>query len=1230
MSADLHMNRSQAVVTKIDSQLLYDAFNASPIGIAVENLDGQPIFLNPAFCSFLGFSEEELRNKHCVDFSPPEDAQKDWALFQQLRAGSIDHYQMEKRYFRKDGSLIWGRLTISLLNHRPSPLVLAMVDDITEKKTAEEALRDSEERLRLAAQVGKMYAYSWDVATDDVVRSPEYASILGISSGRHITRRQFSEQVHPDDRARFIAAVITLTPSNPSSHLTYRVLRPDGSLIWLEKNARAFFDSQGKMLRMIGMVADITERKLAEQELARANEQFKLSMEAAGIGGWEFDLSSRQNLWFGKAHVQLGMKPDEGSSSQAFWARVHPDDYAVLRNALQAAKRDHTDFNHEFRVVWADGTIHWLHSRGRYHYSATGEAERMLGMSIDITDRKCAEEAHYRHAAIVESSEDAIISVTVDGIIVTWNAGAQHIYGYTEAEAVGKAMTILVPPELMKEENSILERLRAGERIEHFETIRLTKAGKRINVSLTLSPVKDTTGTVIGSSGIARDITERKRNEEALRKSEERFRLAALAGKMFAYEWDVVTDVIVRSPEAAKILGIDDAAQVTGQQVLAKVHPDDRGRLLAAIAALSRERPELAISYRLTRPDGTVIWVERNSRAHFDEQGKVLRMIGMVADITERKCAEQALKKSEEKFSKAFRDSPMALTLTSAKDHRYLDVNETFERITGWRRGEVIGRTPFDIGIWVDPTERMQFVNRLLTDGVVRNLEVRFRRKDGVAMVGLGSAELIEIENEPCILSVIADITERKLAEDRLREYEKAVEGAEEMIAVVDREYRYLIANRKFLNMRNMSKEQVVGHFVHEVLSEGVFESVVKQKLDECFEGKIVRYELKYSYPALGERHVLMSYFPIEGATGIDRVACILQDITERKQAEEALKESEGRFRLVADTAPVMIWMSGLDKKPTYFNQLWQDFTGLSETDLKHGLAGIVHPEDYGKCHDIYCRGFDQRQSFRKECRLRRHDGQYRWMLDIGVPRFHKDGSFAGYIGSCIDVTERKQAEEAFSSMTRKLIEAQEQERARIARELHDDVSQRLAILTIELEQLERNPSEVRSGLQELRKKTAEIASDVQALSHELHSSKLEYLGAVAGIRGWCKEFSERQGVEISFRSDVSQSLPLEIGLCLFRVVQEALNNSLKHSGVKQIELQLAQQANEVHLTISDSGRGFDFEAAMQGQGLGLTSMRERVRLVNGSISVNTKPMSGTTIHVVVPVPLSDAQRAAV
>lgn len=218
------------------------------------------------------------------------------------------------------------------------------------------------------------------------------------------------------------------------------------------------------------------------------------------------------------------------------------------------------------------------------------------------------------------------------------------------------------------------------------------------------------------------------------------------------------------------------------------------------------------------------------------------------------------------------------------------------------------------------------------------------------------------------------------------------------------------------------------------------------------------------------------------------------------------------------------------------------------------------------------------------------------------------------------DITERKLAEAALADVSRKLLDAQEKERNRIGRELHDDINQRLAMLAVELEQLQDNPSEVRSRVQELRKQTTEISDDVQALSHELHSSKLEYLGAVGGMKSWCKEFGERQGIQIEFKStEVQTSVAPEVGLCLFRVLQEALHNAAKHSGVKRIEVQLREDSGEIHLVISDLGRGFDWETVMQGRGLGLASMQERVRLVNGTIAIQSKPMGGTTIHVRVP-----------
>jgi PAS domain S-box-containing protein len=345
---------------------------------------------------------------------------------------------------------------------------------------------------------------------------------------------------------------------------------------------------------------------------------------------------------------------------------------------------------------------------------------------------------------------------------------------------------------------------------------------------------------------------------------------------------------------------------------------------------------------------------------------------------------------------------------------------------------------------------------------------------------------------------------------------------------------------------------------------------------------------------------------------------------TQLARAFDALRESERRFRLVSNTAPVLIWMSGPDKLFNYFNQPWLEFTGRAlEAELGNGWSEGVHPEDLKNCLDIYTRAFDLRESFKMQYRLRRHDGEYRWVLDIGVPRLNPDGLFAGYIGSCIDVTEGKLAEEALAGVGRRLIEAHEEERTWIARELHDDINQRIALLAIQLDQLDNHPSN--SGVEvpdirKIRQQLSDLGEDIQALSHRLHSSKLEYLGIVSAASGFCKELSEQQKVEINFsHSGIPHSVPKEISLCLFRVLQEALTNAVKHSGERHFRVELHGTSSEIQLTVSDLGVGFDQQVAVDRCGIGLVSMRERLQLVGGEFFVNSKPGGGTTIRALVP-----------
>jgi PAS domain S-box-containing protein len=358
--------------------------------------------------------------------------------------------------------------------------------------------------------------------------------------------------------------------------------------------------------------------------------------------------------------------------------------------------------------------------------------------------------------------------------------------------------------------------------------------------------------------------------------------------------------------------------------------------------------------------------------------------------------------------------------------------------------------------------------------------------------------------------------------------------------------------------------------------------------------------------------------------------------VEERKTQESVLRESEERFRLMADTAPTLIWMSGTNKLCTFFNRGWLDFTGRSiQQELGEGWAAGVHPDDLDRCLAIYSGAFDSRMKFEMEYRLRRYDGEFRWIVDYGVPRFDSNHYFCGYIGSCIDITERKLSEISLHELTGRLIHAQEEERARIARELHDDISQRMAFLQIGLDQFEQTISGLSSNqhneLHNLTEIASEVSSDLHTMSHQLHPSRLDLQGLVAATGSFCKELKNQHGLNIHFiHHNVPPQIPNHVALCLFRIVQESLRNVVKHANTAEATVQLSGSADHLDLRISDSGAGFRPESPQRTPGLGLISMRERLRLISGHLIVSSQPEQGTQIHVQVPLlPQSAAASAS-
>ena len=384
-------------------------------------------------------------------------------------------------------------------------------------------------------------------------------------------------------------------------------------------------------------------------------------------------------------------------------------------------------------------------------------------------------------------------------------------------------------------------------------------------------------------------------------------------------------------------------------------------------------------------------------------------------------------------------------------------------------------------------------------------------------------------------------------------------------------------------------------------------------------------------------------YFAVLSASGMTLAAVIAEREQAERQREQLAREqaametrlqlsaivrsSDERFHLAAQAGRMYAyeWDAATDMVTRSEGCL--NILGLSSSEAqltRQQFSAKVHPDDRALFVSADRDVTPENRTSKISYRVIRSDGSVVWVERNACAFFDEQGRLQRMVGMVADITERKRAEEALAGVSGKLITAQEHERTRIARELHDDIGQRLALLANELQQFrEHSPNlpEVRKRVEELEKQTCEIASDIQSLSHELHSSKLEYLGMVPAMRSFCNEFSKQQKLEINFKNhDLPSTLPPDMSLCFFRVLQEALHNSAKYSGARHIEVEFWATPNEVRLTVSDSGEGFDLKAAREGLGLGLISMEERLKVLGGDLLIESQPKHGTTIQARVPL----------
>ena len=392
-------------------------------------------------------------------------------------------------------------------------------------------------------------------------------------------------------------------------------------------------------------VQEILQRSAAFERALRESEQlYRSTFELAAVGVAHVSPEGRW-LRVNKKLCEIVGYSESELLKLTFQQITHPDDLlADLAETAKIVSGDLDTFSMEKRYIRKDGSQVWVNLSVAGARDATGKLKHFISVIEDISERREAHDARSRLAAIVESSDDAIVSKDLDGIIKSWNPGAARTFGFTAEEAVGHSITIIIPPELHDEEKQILRRLRNGEHIEHYETVRMTKSGARLNVSLTISPVRNSKGQVIGASKIARDITVRKQVEEELRESQTQLELALESSRTAIFDWDVIENRGKWNPQMEVIYGFNpEEEEITAEQWRRLFHPDDVARLTeeARQAYRDRQKDKFQFEFRAIRPDGSVRYMLSHGRIVRDASGAAVRLIGTHTDITDRKQAEE-------------------------------------------------------------------------------------------------------------------------------------------------------------------------------------------------------------------------------------------------------------------------------------------------------------------------------------------------------------------------------------------------------------------------------------------------------------------------------------------------------------------------------------------------------------------------------------------------------------
>jgi PAS domain S-box-containing protein len=961
-------------------------FEQAAVGIAFVDNKDRIITTNQRFCAILGYSKGELTNLTYRDITYPDDMATTEEKLDKLKSGSVPSYSYEKRYIRKDGSIVWANVTASLLRlNDPESYQIVVIEDITARKSMEEALRKAEHHLATAQQIARVGSWevvpndsSLDLKNVDVHWSDEMYRILSIDPESGITAfSQFLDLVVPEDRDIVTGMQSDLRINHRSDGRDVRILTLSGVEKILYCESGVDLNEDGTIVRIFGTIQDVTERKHMEEALRKARDElektvdertlelqaanaalkseilekirtgealreseFKYRVVADNTGDWEFWLGTNGEIKYMSPSCEhiTGYAVDEFvKDPDLFINIVHPDDRLTFKNHIKSESQKGIRVEMEFRIITNTGETRWIHHLCKPIYDDSGLFIGTRGSNRDITDRKYTEEAlqdsEARYRAFFDNSMDALLITSPDGSVLGANSAACRMYGISEDEVKRAGRTGLVDATDPRLETFLREREKNG---HYFGELR----NRRKDGSL--FPTEQSSGLFTDNKGhtysamIVRDITTRKQLEEKLEKF-----------KLFS---ENTRDIVLFFGTDGRILEANEAA--------VRAYGYSYDELLSMnIYALRIKDPRKVIDDQMNmahdngllfetvhrRKDGSTFPVEVSARGMLIAGEKTL--LSVIRDITERKTAEDALMAKQEKLE------IQAEELESQAEELRIN-NDELEKEIEYRQK---------------------------AQSALEASEIRFRSL---------------IQNSSDIIRI--------LDKDGLIIYESSSSG--KILGYPDG-YTLGKSPYNFIHPDDLDR---VRNDLGEVYN--------KKNTGTPTEFRIRRGDGKY----LDVESVAMNLF---GVPGVDGIVITTRAITERKRAEEAICISEYKYRSLVENISDAAWEIDTNLVYTYMSPRSIPIIGyMPEELLGKTPYDIMGPEEAKRVKGLLNKVSTARLPFSLfECKLLHKDGHTVHVEISGTPIFYSNGTFSGYRGITRDVTQRKKDQEDLARANRSL-----------------------------------------------------------------------------------------------------------------------------------------------------------------------------------------------------------------